>query len=101
MSEAGVIRDPDGLEAISTTKHLKLDGARVLEVGCGDGRMTWQYAHLADSVYGIDPEMELLRSAQADRPESLASSLRLIQSEAEAIPLATGEFDLAILAWSL
>jgi ubiquinone/menaquinone biosynthesis C-methylase UbiE len=32
-----------------------LEGARVLEVGCGDGRLTFRYTPAARSVLAIDP----------------------------------------------
>ncbi len=32
-----------------------LDGARVIEIGCGDGRLTFRYAAAARSVLAIDP----------------------------------------------
>ena len=39
--------DPEGTEAKYLRRFAGFDGAprqRVLEIGCGDGRLTWRYA---------------------------------------------------------
>ena len=46
--------DVAGIEKQYLLDMLPLEGGRVLEIGCGDGRLTWQYAELADRVVGID-----------------------------------------------
>ena len=90
------IRDPEENEK----KHLyqlgHLENARVLEIGCGDGRLTWRYAYRPASVAGLDPGLESLATAIADRPPDLAQRIGFIQGHAEALP-----FDAAILSWSL
>ena len=54
-------------------------GKRVLEIGCGDGRLTWQYAKSARLVAGIDLEADDLRAAMIN-----ASSNRfMLYSRAE------------------
>jgi ubiquinone/menaquinone biosynthesis C-methylase UbiE len=72
-----------------------------LEVGCGDGRLTWKYAHAAQHVTGFDIEMEDLQFALVDRPYELEDKVHLTQASALAIPLRAEAFDIAILAWSL
>ena len=34
---------------------VDLGGAEVLEIGCGDGRLTWRYAERAAYVTAIEP----------------------------------------------
>ena len=36
--------DPEGNETATLFDLVDLDGAEVLEIGCGDGRLTWRYA---------------------------------------------------------
>ena len=95
--------DPEGTE----TKHLLRfadlapGGAkRVLEVGCGDGRLTWRYAGAARQVTGIDLHADDLRVAVIDRPANLAGKVGFAHADAVHLPIASRSFDLAIFAWS-
>jgi ubiquinone/menaquinone biosynthesis C-methylase UbiE len=96
-----VVRDPEGLELANLRQHAYLSGATVLEIGCGDGRLTWQYAEFAGSVVGVDPDLESLRAANQGRSQPPNSSLSLVHAMAEHLPFTNETFDLAILAWSL
>jgi ubiquinone/menaquinone biosynthesis C-methylase UbiE len=96
-----VVRDPEGLELANLRQHTDLDGATVLEIGSGDGRLTWQYAEFVGSVIGVDPDLDSLRTADQGRSQNPASSLSLVHAEAEHLPFTKEKFDLAILAWSL
>jgi SAM-dependent methyltransferase len=96
-----VIRDPDGLEAQYMRRFAGPSGEKVLEIGCGDGRVTWQYGPHASAVYGVDPNLDKLRRALIARPPSLAAKAHFAQSMAEALPFADDSFGLAIMSWSL
>ena len=77
-----------------------LTGKRVLEVGCGNGRLTWHYAHLPAHVIGIDPKSERIAQAQQDLPSHLCDRV-----EFQAVTLEEYQpphpFDLIIFSWSL
>ncbi len=94
--------DPEGTETKYLLHYADLTGGgkRVLEVGCGDGRLTWRYAEAARQVLGIDLHADDLRVALIDRPADLAHRVRLAQADALRIPAPTSAFDLAIFAWS-
>jgi ubiquinone/menaquinone biosynthesis C-methylase UbiE len=87
------------------TAHLAaieaLAGARVLEIGSGDGRMTWRYAALPQSITAFDTDATKLAAAEAGRSRSPASPVSFLQATVEAIPFADEFFDAAVLAWSL
>jgi ubiquinone/menaquinone biosynthesis C-methylase UbiE len=93
-------KDPEETE----TRHLKqaadLAGKEVLEIGCGDGRLTWRYAHAARGVTGIDPDAEALKTARVDRPASLQDTVSFVQASARVMPFPSETFDITILAWS-
>jgi len=74
-------------------------GKRVLEIGCGDGRLTWLYADRAARVVAIDPDEEEIARAQKDRPHDLRVEFRAVGIADYAAPDAV--FDVAILSWSL
>ena len=94
--------DPEGTETKLLLRHAGLaDGSkRVLEVGCGDGRLTWRYARMARQVVGIDLHEDDLRVALIDRPADLASRVQFARADAIHLPVARNSFDLAIFAWS-
>ena len=94
-------RDPEGVEVEYLARTGALQKRKVLEIGCGNGRLIWRYADNAKAVAGIDPDFEPLSEAIASRPESLATPLLVAHAEAVALPFGTETFESAILAWSL
>jgi 2-polyprenyl-3-methyl-5-hydroxy-6-metoxy-1,4-benzoquinol methylase len=96
----GYVKDPDGAEASVLGGVADFSGRRVLEVGCGDGRLTWLYAPRAESVLGIDPDEEQIALARADTPPELADRVQFEVGEAEDLSR-TAVFDVAFLSWSL
>jgi SAM-dependent methyltransferase len=67
-----------------------LDGARVLDVGCGTGRFTGALEQAGAMVVGVDldPGMLIVAAANHGGPRLVADAHRL--------PFATGAFDLAV-----
>jgi ubiquinone/menaquinone biosynthesis C-methylase UbiE len=78
-----------------------LDGARVLEVGCGDGRLTLGYAPLTRSVLGIDPDAEAIAKARETLPDELAGRVRFETGSAMELSQPPGSFDVCLLSHSL
>ena len=64
--------DPEGAETDALARLAPVDGLRVLELGCGDGRLTFRYADAAASVLAIDPDPDLIARARAAVPSRLA-----------------------------
>jgi len=94
------VRDVDNAEARILRSCGDFDGASVLEVGCGDGRLTWLYAARAKSVLGIDPEEEEIVAARSATPPELAEHVRFEVGTAEDLSK-TAAFEVAFLSWSL
>jgi ubiquinone/menaquinone biosynthesis C-methylase UbiE len=94
-------RDPEGNETNNLRALVNLENRRVLEVGCGEGRLTWRYAAATSSTTAIDSDPARLAVARANCPRTLATRLTLVQARAEALPFPSTRFDVAILAWSL
>ena len=94
--------DPEGTEARALRRYADLDPetTRVLEVGCGDGRLTWGYANRVHRVAGIDLEADDLRVATIERPANMAERISFVRADAVHLPFANDSFDLAIFAWS-
>jgi ubiquinone/menaquinone biosynthesis C-methylase UbiE len=94
-------KDPEQNETKHLLKFADFAGKRVLEIGCGEGRLTWRYAGASFSTLGIDPDTDALRVATYDRPANLANKVHFASAQAEFIPFHKETFDIAILAWSL
>jgi len=93
--------DPEGHEAAVLATVPELTGARVLEIGAGDGRMTWQYAARARTVVGADTDTEAVGYLLEDRPPGLWNRIAGVVADSEHLPFAAERFDAALLAWSL
>ena len=100
--------DPDGHEIDLFLELVgDLKGKRVLEIGCGDGRLTWLYAELTARVEGIDPDEEDIALARQNTPPSLTKRVRFQAVDLEKFSSkwkkskSKQPYDLAILAWSL
>ncbi len=77
-----------------------LTGQRVLEVGCGNGRITTHLAPHAAHITAIDPNTERIAAAKAELPPELAHKISYHALALEDLP--PGEpFDLVLLSWSL
>lgn len=96
-----VQRDAERSESRYLQAFASFAGKRVLEVGCGEGRMTWQYANASRLTVGIDPDHDALRVAQVDRPSDLERQVRFACAASEYLPFSKETFDIAVLAWSL
>lgn len=98
-------KDPENIEGKSLHRLLDFQDKRVMEVGCGEGRLTWKYASQAKLVAGFDPDHDALRVAKADAKLKAGSQAEACGTftcaSASHIPFSKETFDIAILAWSL
>ena len=94
-------KDPERHETKYLHNFADFAGKRVLEIGCGEGRLTWQYAKETRSTVGIDLDKDSLRVATIDRPSDLENKVYFSRAMSEQLPFSKETFDIAILAWSL
>jgi ubiquinone/menaquinone biosynthesis C-methylase UbiE len=94
-------RDPERNEIRHLRRAVDFFGRRVLEIGSGEGRLTWQYAKWSDPIIAMDLDRDSLRVAKVDRPYDLEDRVHLVCSDSHNLPFSKERFDIAILAWSL
>lgn len=94
------IIDPAGNELAALFDAAPFAGARVLEIGSGDGRLALRYAGVARSVIGLDSSADDVATAVATC--SLARDrLRFARGSGVKLPFGAATFDVALFGWSL
>jgi ubiquinone/menaquinone biosynthesis C-methylase UbiE len=92
--------DPEGIELKTLLKQVTLKGKEVLELGCGDGRLTYMYFDRAKKVVAIDPLTSSIKIAKKNLPRgSPMPEFRVGRAEKLTFPDAS--FDVAFFTWSL
>ncbi len=96
-----VFPDPEDTETKALHDYADFSGKRVLEIGCGDGRLTWRYADRAAHIVAIDPKPEDIAAANEDCPDDLRHKIDFRALRLEELGIPAERFDLALLSWSL
>ncbi len=73
----------------------------MLEIGCGDGRVSKKYWSEPRSLVGIDPERDALETSRKSLPQSLAKRVKFQVGVAEKLELESESFDIVFFTWSL
>lgn len=95
--------DPEGYEIEALRELVALDDKQVLEIGCGDSRLTWRYADKPAHVIAIDPDEEAIAKARVERPLHLRDRIEFVVAAfQDFVPRHQfSTFDVGIFSWSL
>jgi len=94
-------KDPENNETKFIHAFANFANRRVLEIGCGEGRLTWRYAGSTQLTVGIDPDEASVRGATMDRPSNMQEKVFFARASSIHLPFRKETFDIAVLAWSL
>jgi 2-polyprenyl-3-methyl-5-hydroxy-6-metoxy-1,4-benzoquinol methylase len=93
--------DPEGRELEALPKLVDFTGLRVLDVGCGDGRLVWRIAPQAESVLGIDVDADEIEIARRETPRELRHKIEFRERSIVELDEPPRRFDLVFFTWSL
>lgn len=93
--------DPERREIARLKRVARWRGARVLDVGCGDGRLSAQLAELGARVFGIDPQPTQIRAARRRLARRLADRVEFRVGTLGSLMEPPGSFDIVLFSLSL
>ena len=98
-----VFADPEGVSIKFIQEFFDFTDKRILEIGCGMGRITMGISEPSRHVTAIDPDAEAIHTAQENTPAHLRDKVTFIASGIEEfeLPDDSAEFDIALFSWSL
>ncbi len=92
-----IVEDPEGHEPEALRQTLpSFAGLQVLEIGCGDGRLTRHYEAAAAAIIAIDPDHEAIADLRIALPRVDARAIGI-----EDLVLPDQSVDVVLFAWSL
>jgi len=97
-----ILLDPEHNESNALfSLPIAWTGKSVLEIGSGDGRLTWRYAKKVAHVIALEPDSDKHAAALANQPQGF-EHVRFANLGLDAFAKTSIEkFDLALLSWSL
>jgi ubiquinone/menaquinone biosynthesis C-methylase UbiE len=94
--------DPAGDELRILNQAANWRGKRVLEIGCGDGRLTLRLAALhPQAIEALDPAEKLIRTARKNLPARYAGKVRYHTGTAGKLKYPANSFDIVVFSWVL
>jgi ubiquinone/menaquinone biosynthesis C-methylase UbiE len=94
--------DPAGDEIQALKKITNWRGKRVLEVGCGDGRLTLRLATFSPAkIIAFDPDPKSVRTARKNLPEKYKGRIEYQVGNAEHAKFKANLFDIVVFSWVL
>ena len=93
--------DPEKNEVRALESVTDWRGKRVLEIGCGDGRLSLRLASLGAILDANDPKPEAIAKARKNLPMRFAGKIRYKVGQAERLAHRDASFDAVVFAWSL
>jgi ubiquinone/menaquinone biosynthesis C-methylase UbiE len=95
------VLDPEGAHLAALRRLGDFRGQKVLELGCGDGRLTVGIAGDAAGVLAFDPDADAIQRARRTLPVELAERVAYEVASGTEVEVEPSSFDLTVFSWSL
>ena len=95
------VLDPEGAHLAALRRLGDFRGRRVIELGCGDGRLTLGIAAEARGVLAFDSDAEAVDRGRRSLPAELERRVTYRVASGTEIEIEPAAFDLAVFSWSL
>jgi ubiquinone/menaquinone biosynthesis C-methylase UbiE len=93
--------DPEKNEVRALKEMTEWRGKRVLEIGCGNGRLTRRLANLGARVEALDSNKEVISTARKELPASFAYRVRYKVGSTENLKYPDQTFEIVVFSWVL
>jgi ubiquinone/menaquinone biosynthesis C-methylase UbiE len=95
------VLDPEGAHLAALRRLADFREQRILELGCGDGRLTLGIARDAMHVLAFDPDAAAVERARRALPAELRGRVSYHVASGKEIEIEPHSFDLTVFSWSL
>lgn len=93
--------DPEGAHLAALRRLADFGTRRVLEMGCGEGRLTVGIAADGARVLAFDSDADSVAEARRSLPDELAERVSYRVASAQELEVEPAAFDLVLFSWSL
>jgi ubiquinone/menaquinone biosynthesis C-methylase UbiE len=93
--------DPEERELRELRKAASWGGKKVLEIGCGEGRLARRLSGLGACITALDTDFQLVKTAPAQSPPTSGQGIGFALGDGRRLPLPDGAFDIVVFGWSL
>ena len=73
----------------------RVDGKKLLDVGCGDGAMAFELARQGATVTALDADPSMIAAARL-RGENEVTRIQFVEGNAESLPFGDATFDVVV-----
>ena len=97
-----ILMDPAGAEIRALGSATAWNNKQVLELGCGEGRLTLRLASLGPArIEAVDSDPDSIKAAREALPPSEKFRIRYRVDRAQELAYAPGSFDIVVFSWVL
>lgn len=95
------VLDPEGAHLAALRRLGDFRDRRLLEMGCGEGRLTAGLAADAEHVLAFDPDADRIAEARRTLPAEPADRVSFRVASGTEIEIEPHSFDIVVFSWSL